>query len=295
MKGAGTGGSDLGATVLYRYVNGTLTTTPLWDTGTGAFPCGAVVTGVNNGGGNSCNDVHTRLHVNSGGCAFPAGYGGGGTPPPVAGLLLQLRMDAMTGSTAADSTGNGYTGTLVGAPTWTPGHTGPGSLTFDGISQTVDVALAAYTWAVWAKGTVAPGTTVNQEIVSAAPSDAMGFNWSNADATFVQAVQHRLSTGEYVAAKLTTPLVANRWYYLSASYDGTTLKAYLNGQLQASVVTGPSALPQGTLRLGGGDGNQYWPGSADHLTVWNYALSDASMLAEYRLTAGQPRHRMSLR
>lgn len=78
-KGAGTSGSDIGATILYRYVDGVLTTTPLWDTTTGAFPYGAAdPDGVNRVAGESLFDIHTRLNVNSGGCSFPSGYGGGG-------------------------------------------------------------------------------------------------------------------------------------------------------------------------------------------------------------------------
>ena len=46
MKGAGTDGRDIGATIVNRYQNGTLTSTPLWNRDTGAFPCGAIVAGV---------------------------------------------------------------------------------------------------------------------------------------------------------------------------------------------------------------------------------------------------------
>ena len=71
--------ADRGAEILYRYVDGVLTTTPLWDVTTGEFPHGATVTGVNDVAGSSLFDTHTRLKINTGGCSFPAGYGGG--PP----------------------------------------------------------------------------------------------------------------------------------------------------------------------------------------------------------------------
>jgi hypothetical protein len=74
MKGAGMGGGDIGANILYRYENGTLTTQRLWDRTTGEFPHGAVVAGVNDVPGGSLFDIHTRLNVNRNGCAFPAGY-----------------------------------------------------------------------------------------------------------------------------------------------------------------------------------------------------------------------------
>lgn len=73
-RGVGESGTAAGATVLYRYENGALTTKPLWNPTTGAFPCGAVVAGVNDVPGRSCRDVHQRLNVHSNGCSFPASY-----------------------------------------------------------------------------------------------------------------------------------------------------------------------------------------------------------------------------
>jgi hypothetical protein len=66
MKGAGAGGSDIGATVRLRYVDGVLTSQPLWDDSSGAFPCGAVIPGVNDATSfpaSSCVTVHQRLAV----------------------------------------------------------------------------------------------------------------------------------------------------------------------------------------------------------------------------------------
>jgi len=73
MKGAGAGG-DIGANVLRRYRDGVLTSERLWDGSTGAFPCGAIVAGVNDNAARACSGVHKRLNVNANGCGFPAGY-----------------------------------------------------------------------------------------------------------------------------------------------------------------------------------------------------------------------------
>ncbi len=74
MRGAGAGGQDIGASVVNRYVDGVLTDEPLWDPSTGAFPCGAIVDGVNDEAsfpGATCSSVHERLNVGAGGCALP--------------------------------------------------------------------------------------------------------------------------------------------------------------------------------------------------------------------------------
>ena len=75
MKGAGRDGRDIGANVVYRYENGQLTSAPLWNLDSGAFPCGAVVEGINDGE-RGCRNVHRRLNVNVNGCALPLS-----TPP----------------------------------------------------------------------------------------------------------------------------------------------------------------------------------------------------------------------
>ncbi len=71
MRGTGKNGGDIGANVLYRYQDGTLTTTPLWSSA-GAFPCGAIVSGYNDTGSTSCSQVHVRLNINTGSCSFPS-------------------------------------------------------------------------------------------------------------------------------------------------------------------------------------------------------------------------------
>jgi hypothetical protein len=70
LKRAGNG-RDIGATVVHRYRDGKLTRQPLWDPATGAFPCGAVVSGINDGP-IRCTNVHERLNVNAHGCHLRA-------------------------------------------------------------------------------------------------------------------------------------------------------------------------------------------------------------------------------
>jgi hypothetical protein len=72
MRGAGTGGADIGARIVSRYHDGVLGTERLWDATTGSFPCGATVAGINDAASPaSCVTVHQRLHVGSSGCAIP--------------------------------------------------------------------------------------------------------------------------------------------------------------------------------------------------------------------------------
>ena len=67
LKRAADGARDIGATIVHRYRDGNLTGQSLWDPATGAFPCGAVVAGINDGP-TRCTNVHTRLNVTAHGC-----------------------------------------------------------------------------------------------------------------------------------------------------------------------------------------------------------------------------------
>lgn len=92
VKGVGTGGSDIGANILYRYVNGVLTSTPLWDPRTGEFPHGAPdLDGTNRVEGQSLFDIHRRLNVNTGGCSFPRNYGDGNSDTTFPAAPVGLR------------------------------------------------------------------------------------------------------------------------------------------------------------------------------------------------------------
>jgi hypothetical protein len=65
--------AGLGANIVFQTVGGQVTTTKLWDQTTGLFPCGAVVSGLNDPSfaDLSCTGVSTRLHVGGMGCAIP--------------------------------------------------------------------------------------------------------------------------------------------------------------------------------------------------------------------------------
>jgi hypothetical protein len=74
MKGAGENGADIGANIIYRYQGGFLTNQKLWNQTTGQFPCGAVVSGVNDDAtfpSSSCINVNERLNVGVNGCPIP--------------------------------------------------------------------------------------------------------------------------------------------------------------------------------------------------------------------------------
>jgi hypothetical protein len=74
MKGAGSGGQDIGANVLYAYENGTKTNKKLWTRDGRFIGQGVIVAGLNDVAGQSLFDIGSRLNINQNRCSFPAGY-----------------------------------------------------------------------------------------------------------------------------------------------------------------------------------------------------------------------------
>jgi len=74
LKRAGKNGADIGANIVYRYKDGVLTNEKLWNQGTGQFPCGATIKGINDDAtfpDSACVNVHERLNVGVNGCPIP--------------------------------------------------------------------------------------------------------------------------------------------------------------------------------------------------------------------------------
>ncbi|HEY0706723.1 MAG TPA: hypothetical protein VGG33_08000 [Polyangia bacterium] len=71
LRTAGAGAQAVGAQITHRHQNGIATPQPLWDPSSGAFPCGAVVPGINDDPSESCIGVHQRLRVGAAGCPLP--------------------------------------------------------------------------------------------------------------------------------------------------------------------------------------------------------------------------------
>lgn len=71
LRGAAGADGDVGANVIFRTVDGVLTRERLWAARTGAFPCGAIVSGINDDPAQSCSGVQQRLRVGTPECALP--------------------------------------------------------------------------------------------------------------------------------------------------------------------------------------------------------------------------------
>jgi len=105
----------------------------------------------------------------------------------------------------------------------------------------------------------------------------------------------------YVAAPAGGAIGVGAWSHLVGTFDGTTVKVFVNGVQVASATAAAGFKPNGwtRLRLGGtslasnggpdsgspGVGNRAWDGSVDEVAVYNYTLSSNTIAAHYAAAA----------
>src|SRR5262249_34095649 len=88
--------------------------------------------------------------------------------------------------------------------------------------------------------------------------------------------------GGWVAAYGSTALPVNTWTHVALTYDGATLRLYVNGVQVASLAQG-GPLPTSTYPLQiGGDNiyGQYFQGTIDEVRIYNRALSAPEIQAD---------------
>jgi hypothetical protein len=85
----------------------------------------------------------------------------------------------------------------------------------------------------------------------------------------------RYNTTAGVELRGTTNLLPGQWYHLVATYDGATLRLYVNGT-QEAVAAAPDALLDTSTAMG----TSTFPGHMDEIAIYTRALS-AQQVAEH--------------
>ena len=213
------------------------------------------------------------------------------------GRVAAYAFDAGTGTTTADASGNGLTGTLAGA-TWTPAGKYGNALAFDGMTSYVDLGnpiplqlTGSMTWSAWVFATGNPPND-GQIIAKSAGSDGWKLKTSpdTGPHTFAVAVSPNGST--HAQRYSTTTRVLNTWYHVAGVYNATaqTLDIYVNGVLDNGVLSGtvPAALvnsPQ-NVNIGRRPAGYYFQGIIDEVRIYNRALSAAEVATDMNTPVG---------
>ena len=212
---------------------------------------------------------------------------GGGTVIPPIGNGASWNFDEASGN-ALDGSGNGNTLVLSTspAPTRVAGRIGPRALYCSGQGESATLPsyfnlTQEYTWAVWFKPDTLHSTTQDQGLFY--NDDVWGFLYGANNACCWQLAVHRQANGDFVGgAQIPQPLQPGIWYYLTGRWTGTTLSVWLNGSLQASTpALGIWSSPSGVFQLCGTHNTIPGAGTFDNMQIWDTALSDTAIQAEY--------------
>lgn len=194
-------------------------------------------------------------------------------------IVGDWHLDENNGGMAYDNSGYGNNGIITGAG-WTDGKYNPG-LSFDGVNDYVAIADKeklrgnnAFTISFWLKQISFVGTWpgVIWKGNAGSPDGYVIFYDSNGELAYKR---NSSSFGTFSGA------VTSSWRYLTVTYDGFTLKWYVDGLLNRQhTVTFPTNNGIDNLILGRGD--QYGNQLLDEVRIYNRALSDAEILAHYQ-------------
>jgi hypothetical protein len=206
------------------------------------------------------------------------------TTPPPTGLVGAWAFDEASGTTATDASGRGNTGTISGA-TRTTGHAG-GGLSFNGTNAWVTVAdsssldlTSAMTLEAWVRP-AALGTTWRTVVLKEQTGQLAYGLYAGTDTASRPSANVFTDTDHGLLGP--SALALNAWSHLAMTWDGTTLRLYVNGaQASTAALTGTAAVSSGPLRIGG---NAVWPewfsGLIDDVRVYNRALTAAEVVAD---------------
>jgi Concanavalin A-like lectin/glucanases superfamily/Prealbumin-like fold domain len=209
---------------------------------------------------------------------------------PVNGLVGHWNFNENSGTTTADSSGNGNTGTLINTSAWVPSNAVEhgSAITFNGTTDYVHMPSGTnfadnqdHTFAAWVNtNTIGSfyqwiinngGTLTGTSLIIHQNHPAFFYNGGGA--LFVDS---------------STNIVPGTWYHLAAAYNGTTKQVtmYVNGVPTVTSAPIASAWTADTASVEIGrwaPGNTwYFSGAIDEPSIYNRALSDAEVNQLYQ-------------
>ena len=190
------------------------------------------------------------------------------------GLVAAYGFDEGSGTVVSDVSGNGNNGTISGA-TWTSSGKYGSALTFNGTSARVTVNDAA---SLRLTGGMTLEAWVYPSSVSSAWRDVI---YKGDDNYYLEGTSRQFESsgdgGHIWRNPLygTGALTVNTWAHLAATYDGATMRLYVNGvQVASRAQTGAIATSTNPLQIGGDSiYGQYFAGRIDEVRVYNRALT----------------------
>ncbi|MGE5624327.1 MAG: LamG-like jellyroll fold domain-containing protein [Bacillota bacterium] len=214
---------------------------------------------------------------------------GGSTTLP--STTANWHLNATSGTTAIDSSGNDHTGTLVNGPAWTAGVAGNG-LAFNGTNQYVTAAskglnLYPLTVSAWFKTSSTSGLhgLVNKYNVSSMNGYQVFMSNGNLCAWYFRDSADYVWDGSGCTLN-TSGYADNQWHMVTYTVNSAGGKLYVDGVLKASrawtgvagATTSGAALSMARYP---GVSSPYLAATLDEVRLYNSALSASQVAALY--------------
>lgn len=195
------------------------------------------------------------------------------------GLVAYWPFDEGTGKAAEDVTGNGHDGKFAGAPKWVDGKFGT-ALEFDGEEDHVvvsdDAAFAIeenITFMAW----FSPGDVLtSRRLMVKNNSIFVIFDFGNKDS-----IDFLVKPDNTFAESKTTDWKVGEWYHFAGTFDGKTMKVYVNGKLEGEAANNVPIAPSDLeLWIGGDDFGRptdFFPGTIDEVRLYEKTLTEAEI------------------
>ncbi len=193
-----------------------------------------------------------------------------------------------SGTSTADASGSGNTGS-IGSSTWTTQGRFGNALSFNGQNARVTIndsasldLTTAMTLEAWVFPTVLGGW---RDVVYKGPDDIY-FLEGSSDGTGSSPATGGTFSGSPLYGTSGLPL--NTWSHLASTYDGVTMRLYVNGaQVSSRPQTGQIATSTGALTIGGdATYGQHFAGRIDDVRVYKVALTQAQVEADMNTGIG---------
>jgi hypothetical protein len=210
------------------------------------------------------------------------------------GLIIYLDANntssyAGTGTTWYDLSGNGRHASLISSPSY-EGFGGGKYLSFDGSTNYATIPYTItdnlITVSFWYYSKVCSSNSSTDALISNYEPVVTGFDVRLITPT---SLQLDLKIGSTFPNLSFGTIANNTWYHVAFTYDGATLKAFMNGNVVSSTsATGTRA--NGTqicIATSAVDTNRKATCGIPQVMIYNRALSDAEMLQNYNATKGR--------
>ena len=210
-----------------------------------------------------------------------------------------------TGTTAADSSGNGNTGTLLNGPLWHSSPLGASCLDFDAGNDSVRVAdspslriAGPMTLSAWVYYNGPDKHSLGRVVWNVNAGYSL-----NAEDFANQTCYWSFYLGgvDNKDGRCNVPGIdnmTNQWVHLAGVYDNSgtpTTRLYINGVLAMENTNAPVALKatSGAMTIGNQDLWNTWNGRIDEVSIYNRAL-DAGEIAALALVSNPPKEAITL-